>query len=180
MEKVTEEGLKHVLTSLFDGMQAEEIALAKAVFNAAEITPERLAGIKNVEEFFFALVYPYQKFLKGFVSIHFKGNAEAQWLFTHHSYIQKQYEHFIVKHEGGACSVDKSRTIINELAMWKLGRKERIEWDYTGEYTYHLPKTVFTTHESITEFYESLVSLYYGNPDKYLNYLLHKKHLSAQ
>lgn len=179
-KEATKEILNKVFESLVERMGSEEVALAKVVLSASEITPERLSGIKDVEDFFFTLVYPYQEFLKGFVTIHFKGGLEAQWLFTHHSYIQKHYENFIAAYEGNACSVDKSRTIINELAMWKLGRKERIEWDYTGEYTYHLPKTVFTTHESITEFYEALVNLYHGNPDRYLNYLVNKKHLSTQ
>jgi hypothetical protein len=177
MDKLTEEGLKQVLTSLFDSMQSEEVALAKAVLATDGVTPERLAGIKNVEEFFYTLVYPYQKFLGGFVQEHFKGDREAQWLFMHHRYVQRHYEVLIVKHEGAACSVDKSRTIIHELAMWKLGRKERIEWDYSGEYTYHLPKVVFTTHESITEFYDTILALYHGNSEKYLNYIAHKKHL---
>lgn len=179
-EKVTEEGLKNVLTSLFDGLKAEETELAQAVLAATGKTPEMLADIKNVEEFFFTLMYPYQKFLNGFVQIHFKGNQEAQWLFTHHTYIQKHFEKFIVDHEGGACSVDKSRTIINNLAMWKLGRIEKIVWDYEQEYTYHLPKVVFLHHDSITAFYEALLSLYYGNPAKYLSYLHTKKHLSTQ
>lgn len=46
-------------------------------------------------------------------------------------------------------------------------RGDKIEFNYNSEYTYHLPKKVFTTHEEIVMFFESLIHLYMGRPGKY-------------
>jgi len=45
---------------------------------------------------------------------------------------------------------------------------EKIQWNYKQEYTFHLPKEIFETHEKIITFYEGLKNLFYGNPTKYL------------
>ncbi len=68
-----------------------------------------------------------------------------------------------------ACCADKTRTIIKRLIdFYENGI--RIEFDYTQEYTFHLPKIIFKIHEDIIEFYEGLKFLQNtGNPLKYLN-----------
>lgn len=46
-----------------------------------------------------------------------------------------------------------------------------IQFNYDQEYTYHLPKRIFTAHDMIVEFATSLHSLFYGNPERYLSAL---------
>jgi hypothetical protein len=46
--------------------------------------------------------------------------------------------------------------------------ENEISWDYSAEYTYHLPKQIFTTHSEIIEFFNGIHHLYYGNPDAYI------------
>lgn len=175
---MNEEAIKQVFNALVESGEKESAALAEKLVEAGVISPERVAGIKTVEDFFFALIYPYQKFLDGFISIHFSRNNNAQWLFTHHGYVENHFQKLIAMHEGTACCADKSRTIINALARWLKDGTE-IVWNYEGEYTFHLPKKVFTTHESIALFFEALMSLYYGNPEKYLHFLHEKRYLTA-
>jgi hypothetical protein len=176
-EKDTTDGLKAVLDSLFSGLEKDQKALAEQVLTATRTSAESLAEIKDVESFYFTLQYPLEKFLKGFVQTQFGADMNASWLFTHHKYVQRHFEALIVQHEGGACSVDKSRTIIHALAMFELKKVESIVWNYEQEYTYQLPKKVFTTHESIVEFYKAVRSLYFGQITPFLSYMAHKKYL---
>jgi hypothetical protein len=89
------------------------------------------------------------------------------FIFSNYNFIEHHFVYWIKEVEGWQCSADKSRTIVKRLlAFYKEGTK--IEFDYSGEYTFHLPKIIFTTHDSIIEFYKGLKDLKYGNPTNYL------------
>ena len=173
----TENALKDLFGALIASGEKESAELAEKLVGAGVISPERIEKIQSVEEFYFALIYPYNKFLDGFVAIRFNGDRKARWLFTHHGYIENHFQKIIIQHEGSPCCADKSKTIVESIARFLLKGTE-IVWDYSQEYTFHLPKKVFATHSSIIDFYDALVSLYYGNNEKYLEYLFAKKHLA--
>lgn len=173
----TENALKDLFGALIASGEKEAVEIAEKLFDAGIISPERIEKIQSVEEFFFALIYPYKKFLDGFVAVRYNGDQKAQWLFTHHGYIENHFQKIIIQHEGSACCADKSKTIVESIAMFLLKGTE-VVWDYGQEYTFHLPKKVFTTHSSIIDFYDALVSLYYGNNEKYLEYLLTRKYIA--
>lgn len=91
----------------------------------------------------------------------------AQFIILNYNYVENNFNHLFNKIEGLACCADKSRTVTRKI-LHSLVTGNEIVWNYEQEYTYHLPKIIFTTHEEIMEYFEGLYSLYYGNPTQYL------------
>ncbi len=161
---------KSDLTKLLDvfsnGIREEEKELYKRVINENGIKQ-----FNRYDEFYLAVIYPFEQFLNGFIASEVSGNQDVIFLLTHSDFVERQFEQYIKVYEGSACHCDKSRTIISSLIeFYKTGK--RIEFDYNGEYTFHLPKKVFKTHESIVEFYDGVKSLYYGSNAMYLTAIL--------
>ncbi len=52
------------------------------------------------------------------------------------------------------------------ICFYTTGKK--IEFNYDGEYTYHLPGKIFKDHDLIVEYFEGIWGLYYGNHNKYI------------
>jgi len=120
--------------------------------------------------FFYAVLYPWEKFIGGFLKYELKANGDVEFIFKHSQYIDRHFCNLFRDKEGGACCADKSRTIVNKLLeFYATGKK--IEFDYEAEYTYHLPKNIFKNHDGIIEFYVGLKNLLYGSPQKYLEAL---------
>jgi len=154
--------IKEVLEALGDSIQKKNIELYKKLADEAVNH-----DIDTPEDFYMSLIYPHENFLKGLIQTEISKNHEVIFLLIHSNYVENHFVKFIKDIEGFACSADKSRTIMNRLLKWfKDG--SRIEFDYNAEYTYHLPKSVFTTHDEIIEFYEGVKRLYYGNSKEYL------------
>jgi len=173
------DSIEKVLHHLVASEQKEEAELASKLLEAGVISDEVIKKTKSVNDFYYLLQKPYEQFLNGFVQIVFSGNDQASWLFTHYCFVESNFAGLVSAVEGTSCSSDKSQTIVNSLAKFLL-KEDRIVWNFDQEYTYHLPKTVFQTHESVVDFYKALQRLYYGNPDMYIRYMADKKYLSTQ
>ena len=163
--KINEDSIKSLLNSMVDGIGKENVELYQKLIEGSGFKK-----VENIEEFFFMLIYPHKQFLKGLIDCEISKNNSVKFLYLNHEFIENNFVKIIQDVEGSACSADKSRTIINRLCNWFING-ERIEWDYSGEYTYHLPKKVFTTHDEIIDFYKALENLYYGNYKSYLEAL---------
>lgn len=163
--KVNDESIKNVLNMMSDNIGKENVELYKKL-----IEQNGIKKIDDVDDFYIMMVYPYEKFLKGFIQVEISKNDEVKFLLLHYNFVEYQFQKIIVDTEGSACSADKSRTIMRRIFNW-LNKGEKIEFDYNGEYTYHLPKKVFTTHDDIVSFYEAVKNLYYGNYKPYLEAL---------
>lgn len=160
--KINDDSIKNVLELLSDSIGKENVEIYKKI-----IEERGFKNITNTEEFYFGLIYPYEKFLKGLIQTEISRKERIKFLLLHSKFIENQFNKIIVDVEGSACSSDKSRTIMKRLYLW-FNEDIRIYWDYDGEYTFHLPKKVFTTHDDVVSFYESIENLYYGNYKKYL------------
>lgn len=156
------ERIKEVLTSMSNFIEQDQINLYQKL-----IDEKGFDNIVDIESFYFGLIYPHQQFITGLIKSEISTNNDVVFIMTHSQFIERHFEFWIKKLEGTTCCADKSRTILRNLTdFYKTGIK--IEFDYNAEYTFHLPKTIFKTHESIIEFYKGLIDLYYGNPLKYL------------
>lgn len=164
--KVDNESIKNVLSGMLGNIEQDKIDLYHKI-----ISENEKIKIDDYDTFYYSLIYPYKQFLEGLISVELSNKREVKFILLHSQYIERHFNKIIVDKEGSACSSDKSRTIVRRLMNW-FEKGERIEFDYEGEYTYHLPKTVFKTHEEIVAFYEALENLYYGNAQKYLNEML--------
>ena len=159
------DAIKGFLDSMADSIEKDKIELFKKIIDSSEIK-----HYSNPNEFFYAILYPWDNFISGFLKSTLNANRDVEFIFKHSQYIDRHFYNLFDKYEGSACSADKSRTILNRLLeFYATGKK--IDFDYDGEYTYHLPKKIFKSHDHIVEFYEGLKSLFFGNPQKYLEVL---------
>ena len=135
------------------------------------------SGINNyntIDEFYYGIIYPFEKFTSGLIKSEISPNRNVVFIYQKLRFVENHFRNLFETIEGSACCADKSRAIVKRLIeFYKNGTK--IEFDYNGEYTFHLPKKIFKTHESIICFYEGLHSLYYGISEKYLTALLNLK-----
>jgi hypothetical protein len=157
--------IKEVLNNMVDSIDQQNIELYNKLID------EKCYGdINNIAEFYYGLLYPHEKFINGLIKSEISNNNDVVFILTNSKMLEMNFRYWIEKVEGSAYCADKTRTILNHLYLfYKDGTK--IVFDYTSEYTYQLPKTIFKSHESIIEFYEAIEYLYYGNPTKYLNVL---------
>jgi len=169
MSKIEEE-IKAALGGILDMASREEaeayasVASNKAVKNALE---HALAG--RYEEFDYELLHPFESVVDGLLAT-ITQSSEAKFLIKHSGFVERHFEALIEKYEGSPCCADKSRTIIRSLIRFYLEGKH-IQFNYAQEYSYHLPKRVFKTHDEIVGFAQGLHHLFYGKPDFYLKAL---------
>jgi hypothetical protein len=156
MTTIKKEDIQNCFEALTDSIDNENMEIYRRVMNGIVIDE-----ITNPEDFYLFVVWPFEKFIDKLVRDKVGNNKELSFIYSNYRFIQRHFESVIKKVEGIPCCADKSRTIINRLVEFcKTGRE--ISFDYEGEYTFHLPKKVFRTHNEIVSFYQSLVGLYYG------------------
>lgn len=157
--------IKDLLNALQESANNEQIALYKKIIESSSIP-----AFDGAEEFFFAVLYPFEKFVNGMIKASISKNSDVEFIYKNFKFIERLYLKIIVDEEGSACSADKSRTIVRRLVDFFENGKE-IVFDYEGEYTYHLPKKVFTTHNEIVSMYQAIKRLYCGDPTDYITTL---------
>jgi hypothetical protein len=160
--------IANVLNGLLGAIDDEN----RKTFQALSDTPAIQDALQKVragdaEGFFFALLYPLENAIEGLLSTELPNNSKAQFLFSQGQFIERHFEKLFEQHEGSACCADKSRTIMSSLVRFFTTGK-RIEFNYDAEYTYHLPRRLFRTHEEIVTFFDALQRLFYGRSAPYL------------
>lgn len=154
------------LESFSDGITSSNKELYKRIIKDSDIT-----SFSNYEEFYFAVLYPFENLMDGFVRSKILDNSDVAFLMLNSQFVERHFEEIIKTKEGWPCCADKSRTIISSLIKF-YSTGEEIKFNYEAEYTYHLPKKVFNNHEHIVAFYEGLKSLFYGKSEKHLKALM--------
>ena len=178
-KELTKSSIKSVIEAMFANVLEENTQVYKHVKDNENIK-EAVSTVKDgdPEGFFYSLIYPLDNFIEGLLSHEIGANDKLQFLFMESQFIDIHFKHIIQVKEDWPCSADKSRSIIKRLAKWLL-TGERIEFDYNADVTYHLPKTVFTTHEDIEEFFMALYRLCYGNSRDFVE-LMNTKYLEKE
>ena len=157
--------LKSIFDTLLQGQQEENNNLYR------KIIADNKIEVRNIEGFNYILVWPYEGFLKGLICEKFGNSFDMRFLFLNNRFIQNYFRTIILKYEGSACSEDKVKTIMESLINY-LKNGTPITWNYEAEYTFHLPKKIFTEHQQIIEFFEALKGLHSGKIEKYLQWTL--------
>lgn len=157
------EDLKGFLDSMVGHIEKEEIELFKKIIDSNNINH----NFDSYEEFYLFVKFPFEQFISGFLKSELKMNNELQFIYSNSQFIERHFEKLIEQIEGSACCADKSRTIMNSIIDFYKSDIE-IVFNYDSEYTFHLPKKIFTNHNCIIDFYQGLKYLFYGNPEKYL------------
>jgi hypothetical protein len=129
-----------------------------------------LINKKDVDGFYYKILYPFNKFTSGLIESEISAKKEVIFLLKNSEFIENHFSRLFEQIEGVACSADKARTIQSALLNFYLTGNE-IKFNYNQEYTFHLPKRIFTNHKSIIDFFESLELLFIGYFDNYINEL---------
>lgn len=119
------------------------------------------------EEYWFDNIYPFYNYVEWEIKSKYGNSDDLVFLYQHQDYVDHHLWYFIKKIEWDSCYADKTGTIIKRLAKYFISW-EIIEFDYSWEYTYHLPTKVFTKHDEIIDFYRAVQNLYFWHPEKYL------------
>lgn len=169
MSEKKQDELKGALSSLANAFSMNNASKAESSAN------EELKNLYNkivnssdpIEDYFYEVLHEDGNIKDGLLQLSGVTNSKARWLMLHSSFVECQFKKFIERVEGSPCCADKSRTIIRALFFW-LHQEKKIVFNYEQEYTFHLPKQIFNTHEKIADFFEAIMALYYGMPEKYL------------
>jgi hypothetical protein len=169
--KINSSDISNVLTAIFNSVEEEN----KASFELVASIPGVQRSLECVRKgdyrgFYFALMYPISKMVNGLLAKELPNSPDAQFLLNNSRFIENHFKRLIEKLEGSACCADKTRTIMKELLRFLTNGKE-ITFDYTQEYTYHLPVLLFNTHDEIVVFFKALRHLHFGYPDQYIETL---------
>lgn len=153
--------IKDFLDAFSDSITQENIDLYKKIIDKSEIKT-----FNNPEEFYFSVLYSWDKFISGFILTEISNNDDVKFIYKNYNFINRHFTEIFEKYEGSFACADKSRTIIRNLLDYFINNKN-IEFNYDNEYTYHLPKNFLKTHDDIIEYYNSLKGLYYGRFENY-------------
>lgn len=153
--------IEKVLNALQGSIEDDNIALYKELMEKRELKHHN----GSPEETYFSIIYPFKKFLGGYLSLH--TSQENRFIYENYNFLDRHLANLFNKHEGMPCSHDKSRAVINRIVRYHDTR-ETIKFDKNSEYTFHHPKIIMTDHLSIMKMYNALKQLYYGNPDRYM------------
>ncbi len=163
--------LKNQLAGIFSGIFAAidaENADAAEPLLALEPIQRGLEELRinRPDRFYMTTIYPMSRAVDGLIATVVQGH-QAQFLAKHSEFVEGYFKKLIEKYEGSPCCADKSRTVVRYI-MRSLRTGELIKFDYNQEYTYHLPKKVFTSHDEIMALFDALHRLYYANPEPFI------------
>lgn len=157
-----------VIEGLLAGARREQIAAADAFGDQAAV----LAAVEAIRagklvDFDRALTRPLQQVVDGVLSKELAGNHRAKFLFGNHRFVAAHFRKMVEEIDGMACCADRNRTILRALARHLVAGKP-IVFDYTQEYTFHLPVRVFRTESDILAFFDAVFKLYYGTTEPFI------------
>jgi hypothetical protein len=155
--------MKEFLDAFSGSMDEENVSLYKKIMSESMLEGK----FHDYETFHLSVIYPFDNFIDSYLETEVSGNFDVKFLMRESQFVERHFNKIIDHKDGFGCCADKSRTIMKRLIQFYTDGTE-IVFNYEGEYTFHLPKSVFTTHDEIVEFYVSLKQLYYGNNELYL------------
>jgi hypothetical protein len=178
---LSDKAIGGAISALLGSFETENIQAYNAVSNTQEAQKAVEALRKgDINRFHFAMgkMYPAEKVIDGLLANEFPNpmagtNAnDLRFLFKHGKFVDYHVRRLIDTYEGDfGGAADKSRTLLRAI-LRHLKTGEEIVFNFDQEYTFHLPKFVFTEHHTTLQFFKSLQNLYYGNSDAYLHALL--------
>ena len=163
-----EVGIRHVLTTIGAGLDAEDRAAYRAASDMPALRAAREAiDRRDLAGFRFALQRPIEKIVDGLLLEAAPDSPDARYLIKRASYVEKHFRAVIQQAEGISCCADKSRALVAALLSHFLEGKP-IEFDRAGRYTFHLTEKVFLDQEAILGFFLAVRMLDHGDPRLYL------------
>lgn len=157
--------------------EADLDADAQSRYRSVAETPVMAAGRTAVrkgdlDNFYYTVQQPFEQVIEGLLATEIPGTAEeARFLFQNSRFVEAHFLSLIQQHDGSVCCYDKVSTVLGAILEYLRTGKE-ISFNYTQERTYQLPRRVFRDHASIMRFFLSLIPLFNGNANSYMQALL--------
>jgi hypothetical protein len=174
-KKISKKNIANVLQSLFGQMEKEDMESPFFKFLGNNIQ-----YIKNPEEFYTMAVSPLHRVVETFIRSQIKNNNPlTSALYSHYDFFEHNLSELCSQWYGSACSVDRSRYLIEAALQWGETRKLPV-FNWKQEYTYHYPPT--GTPEQWMQYIDGLHGLFYGKAKPYLTSLktLMKQYFKAK
>lgn len=164
--------MSRLLGALVDAIGEDSKVMFHRAFDEIDLENVRKAvdaGRPDRFDLFFN--HPFRMVRSGLL-LHLMGKgSDLHFLFEHADFVERHFRFWLEDVEGFSCCADKSRTIMCSLARYFLklqaGVEERIVFDRSAPYTYHLPEKIFSSHEEILEFFHAIKFLYAGKGEQY-------------
>lgn len=120
----------------------------------------------NIDRFRYTIAHDVSKITNSIID-HAISNQYARVLVKNYSFFEDHFTKLIKLKDGFASSHDKVITILKSIFKY-YEHGDEIKFNYDAEYTFHLPVNYFTTQNQIIDYYQSLVSLLYGDFNEYI------------
>lgn len=134
---------------------------------------------KTPEHFYYSVVHHLERFQKGFIKTTISESRELTWLYLNQSFVKNNFQTLIRQKEGMVCCADKSRYIIESLALFfKDGTKMMQEPPKDEEY--FRTRVIFNTHDWVIDFFNALFALHNGGYERYCTELKRTLDLSNE
>lgn len=157
--------IKGFLETFSDGIDDKNMALYKKLMEESMLEGK----FHDYDTFYLSVIYPFNNFIDSFIRSEISNNHDVRFLMKQSQFVKCHFEKIINEIDGFGCCADKSRTIMKRLIKFYTDGTE-IVFDYEDQYTFHLPKNVFTTHDEIVTFYTAIKRLYYGHTEDFLRF----------
>ena len=168
-DQVTPETLQEVFGDILARANQEEASLLTSIAGHTAIQEARAAAARgDASGYYNTITLRWQRVQRALiVSAQPNVSWEERFLFLHYEFILAHFRGLIDRHEGISCCVDKAHEILRRLGHYQTTGKE-IRFEETSPRDYRYPTRVFTTHAEILAFYNGLMDLYFGRPERYL------------
>lgn len=167
--------MKDVIAGVLNGILEEANAESLAAFEAVSASAVYLDLAQHIEDrlpdrFSLSNYNGPLRLVEGLLIKALGANSRARFLFQHADFVQSHVRKLIEGAEGYQCGVDKTRTILRLLARHLIDG-DPIAFDYSGEFTYHLPVKTLISEAEVIGYFNALQRLYYGDPVPYIRHL---------
>ncbi len=169
---VSKADLETGITDIFSSILAQEKTKALELLGKYEDEPhvqEAAEALRSLDyqKFGHSLLRHHRRIAETLVEKVLGENPRLAFLLIHQDFVSRHLRSLFVDIEGLSCCADKVRTVMRTLIRHYY-KGSKIEFDYAGEYTYHLPQVVLRDHDSVVGYFESLYRLHYGDPKPYM------------
>ena len=118
---------------------------------------------RDIRRFYYSTLYPIKQLFAGFLKAELGvASEEVEFAFMNIQFVKLHFESIIVHTEGLSCSADKANFLLKSLIQYFLTGQE-IVIDLDGEFTFHLPKKCFKSHDDVIAYFKAIMECYYGN-----------------
>lgn len=119
------------------------------------------------DRFAWDFIRPFENLAEAMISQNIAEDERLHFLILRQDFVGSHLQALFERFEGSACCADKERRVMFALIrFFKTGQP--IEFDYSEEHSYSLPKILLRDHDSIVGYFDSLYDLYYGKYDLYV------------